>query len=71
MTITINMPIFPLRKEIAERRKRMEAGLPGTPFRRSAAGKSAASYGDARYSRDGLEFDVTALGALPQGTAGR
>lgn len=69
MTITINMPIFPLRKEIAERRKRMEAGLPGTPFGRSG-NRQAAGYGEARYSRDGLEFDVSAVRGLPQGSTG-
>lgn len=72
MTFTINMPIFPLRQEISERRKRMETVLPGTPFGRAGANRAAGTgYEPARYSRDGFEFDVSALARLPQGSAAR
>lgn len=61
MTITINLPIFPLRREIAALKRRLRRNLAATP--------SAAASGrpDTRYSRDGFEFDVAALAHLPQG----
>lgn len=72
MTFTINMPIFPPRLEMSERRKRMESVLPGTPFGRAGSGRPAGiGYEPARYSRDGFEFDVSALVRLPQGPAAR
>lgn len=54
MTITINVPIFPLRKEIAARKRRMGLSL-SLPLRGAAA---SARDTDLRYTADGLEFDV-------------
>lgn len=64
MTITINLPIFPLRREIAALKQR----LGRSPSRAPAAGSSAPGRREARYSLDGFEFDVAALAQLPRGS---
>jgi len=62
MTITINVPVFPLRKEIAARKRRLALSL-GLPLRGSKdagkAGKGTGTGPDPRYTADGLEFDVS------------
>lgn len=55
MTITINVPLFPLRKEIEARKQRREWKIGTLQFHNPLARKSA----EARYSREGLEFDVS------------
>lgn len=80
MTFTINFPIFPMRREIAERRKRL--GLPvddaaaadavskaGSKGAGSKGASGTAQRGSARYSREGFEFDVSALPRMPQGSS--
>lgn len=75
MTFTINFPIFPMRREIAERRKRL--GLPVDDAAAADAVSKAGSKGangdarrgNARYSREGFEFDVSALPRIPQGSS--
>lgn len=66
MTITINVPVFPLRKEIAARKRRR-----GFPFS-LRGGKSGTAEADPnpRYTEDGLEFDVTGLARPPRGPKG-
>ncbi|MFG1180535.1 hypothetical protein [Xanthobacter versatilis] len=62
MTITINVPVFPLRKEIAARKRRLSLSL-GLPLRGAKGGAKAAGTGpDPRYTADGLEFDVSGIG---------
>ncbi|MFG1350619.1 hypothetical protein [Xanthobacter autotrophicus] len=62
MTITINVPVFPLRKEIAARKRRMglSLGLLGRGAKGGTKGTGAGP--DARYTADGLEFDVSGIG---------
>lgn len=64
MTITINFPIFPLRREIAARKRRLGRSLTGVPHAQALD----PNRGDARYSRDGLEFDVGGITHLPKGS---
>jgi len=54
MTITINVPVFPMRKEIADRKQRRSWKLGNLAFPHAFSRKPAA----ARYSEDGLEFDI-------------
>ncbi|MBB6308007.1 hypothetical protein [Xanthobacter tagetidis] len=63
MTITINLPIFPLRREIAALKRHLGRKLT-TP---AATRASASVREDTRYSLDGFEFDVAAMAHLPQG----
>lgn len=67
MTITINVPVFPLRKEIAARKRRMGLSL-SLPLRgtRSAPGGT-----DPRYTAEGLEFDVSDMDKPAKGPARR
>lgn len=65
MTITINVPVFPLRKEIAARKRRLGLSL-GLRRPRSAPENGGT---DLRYTAEGLEFDVTGLGK-PRGPKG-
>ncbi|MGR7995442.1 hypothetical protein [Xanthobacter sp. ZOL 2024] len=58
MTITINIPLFPMRKEIADRKRKRGLKIGGLPFPGSLTSKPS----EPRYSRDGLEFDVSGLG---------
>lgn len=66
MTITINVPVFPLRKEIAARKRRLALSL-GLPLRgakdtaktSAKGGKGTGTGPDPRYTADGLEFDVS------------
>lgn len=64
MTITINFPIFPMRREIDARKRRLARNLTSA----SSADAVNAARPDARYSRDGLEFDVAGLDRLPEGS---
>ncbi|MDI4665425.1 hypothetical protein K9U40_13955 [Xanthobacter autotrophicus] len=62
MTITINVPVFPLRKEIAARKRRLNLSL-CLPGRGAKGGAKGAGNGpDPRYTADGLEFDVSDIG---------
>ncbi|QRG07634.1 hypothetical protein EZH22_04355 [Xanthobacter dioxanivorans] len=74
MTITINVPVFPLRKEIAARKRRLglSLGFSRGP-RDAAAGKasggkcgSAAAGPEPRYTAEGLEFDVSGMAGAPR-----
>ena len=75
MTITINVPVFPLRKEIAARKRRLALSL-GLPLRgtkdatkNTAKGNKGTGTGpDPRYTADGLEFDVSDLMRAPART---
>ncbi|MFG1477228.1 hypothetical protein V5F53_01025 [Xanthobacter sp. V4C-4] len=58
MTITINVPLFPMRKEIADRKQRRGLKIGFLPFLGARGTKTA----EQRYSREGLEFDVSGLG---------
>ncbi|MFG1416231.1 hypothetical protein V5F38_03610 [Xanthobacter sp. V0B-10] len=58
MTITINVPVFPMRKEIAARKERRGLKIAGLTFHNALSGRKA----EPRYSREGLEFDVSGLG---------
>lgn len=64
MTITINVPLFPMRKEITARKQRRGLKIGILPFYNMLGAKKA----EPRYSRDGLEFDVTGLGK-PNGSS--
>lgn len=64
MTITINVPLFPMRKEIAARKRRRGLKIGTLPFQNALAAKSS----EPRYSREGLEFDVSGLGK-PSGSS--
>ncbi|WP_454915054.1 hypothetical protein [Xanthobacter sediminis] len=57
MTITINVPVFPMRKEIAARKRRRGLKIGPLEFHNPLAAKTA----EPRYSREGLEFDVSGL----------
>ena len=63
MTITINLPIFPLRREIAALRKRLARGGPDAP---PPGGRDAARRAT-RYSLEAFEFDIAGMVHLPQG----
>lgn len=65
MTFTINVPVFPLRKEINARRRRLSLCM-GLPLRGSGKTKEP----EPRYTADGLEFDVTDLGRPARGPKG-
>jgi len=54
MTITINVPVFPMRKEIADLKQRRGWKLGNLSLPHAFTRKPAAP----RYSQDGLEFDV-------------
>jgi len=64
MTITINVPVFPMRKEISARKKRRGLKIGTLEFHNPLAAKASAP----RYSREGLEFDVSGLGK-PDGSS--
>ncbi|MDQ0503544.1 hypothetical protein [Xanthobacter agilis] len=64
MTITINVPVFPMRKEIAARKQRRGLNIGTLPFQNTLATKTP----EPRYSREGLEFDVSGLGK-PHGSS--
>lgn len=66
MTITINVPVFPMRKEITDRKQRRGLKLGNLAFHNPLTAKGTAK----RYSREGLEFDVSGLGK-PQGSSSR
>ncbi|MFG1295241.1 MULTISPECIES: hypothetical protein [Xanthobacter] len=63
MTITINVPLFPMRKEIAARKERRGLKIGTLMFHNVFGSKKAAR----RYSREGLEFDVSDF-AKPNGS---
>lgn len=71
MTITINVPVFPLRKEIAARKRRL--GLSQLLPMRGAKGRAAGAEAgpDPRYTAEGLEFDVAGLANPSRGPQGR
>ena len=62
MTITINVPVFPLRKEIAARKRRIGLSLGLLGRGAKGAAKGAGTGPAPRYTADGLEFDVTGIG---------
>lgn len=64
MTITINVPVFPMRKEIAARKRRRGLKIGTLEFPNPLATKAT----EPRYSREGLEFDVSGLGK-PNGSS--
>ncbi|MEP9354343.1 hypothetical protein ABLE93_12170 [Xanthobacter sp. KR7-65] len=68
MTITINVPVFPLRKEIAARKRRR--GFPMSFSLRGCASAAREENLDPRYTEDGLEFDVTGIARPPRGSRG-
>ncbi|MFG1345335.1 hypothetical protein V5F59_10610 [Xanthobacter autotrophicus DSM 431] len=71
MTITINVPVFPLRKEIADRKRRLGLSL-GLPLRGKKAPEKGGEAGtDPRYTADGLEFDVSGLAKAGGRSGGR
>ncbi|WP_024276832.1 hypothetical protein [Xanthobacter sp. 126] len=67
MTITINVPVFPLRKEIDARKRRLRLPL-SFSSRGSKAGDEAPA--NSRYTEAGLEFDVTGIARHPRGPKG-
>lgn len=64
MTITINVPVFPMRKEIADRKRKRGLKIAGLTLPNPLTAKRS----EPRYSRDGLEFDVSGLGK-PSGSS--
>ena len=67
MTITINVPVFPLRKEIDARKRRLRFPLSFSSRGSKAADESPAN---SRYTEAGLEFDVTGIARHPRGPKG-
>ena len=62
MTITISFPIFPIQREIAARKRRFARSLT------SAARAESRDRDQARYSAEGLEFDVAGIARRPEGS---
>lgn len=56
MTMTINVPVFPMRKEIANRKRSRALSF----FSLSFGGEDARP-APSRYSRDGFEFDFSTV----------
>lgn len=67
MTITINVPVFPLRKEIDARKRRLRFPL-GLSSRGCKTADEAPA--NSRYTEAGLEFDVTGIARHPRGPKG-
>lgn len=67
MTITINVPVFPLRKEIDARKRRLRFPLSLAPRGKAGAGEAQTN---PRYTEVGLEFDVTGIARHPRGPKG-
>ncbi len=67
MTITINVPVFPLRKEIDARKRRLRFPLGFSSRGCKAADEAPAN---SRYTEAGLEFDVTGIARHPRGPKG-
>ena len=82
MTITINVPVFPLRKEIDARKRRLRfpkslssmslSSMSFSPLSFSSRATKAADEAPAnsRYTEAGLEFDVTGIARHPRGPKG-
>lgn len=70
MTMTINVPVFPMRKEIEERKQRRGVLFSLFSFPFSKAKPVQTRSGD-RYSADALEFDVAAFAARRSGPTSR
>lgn len=68
MTITINVPVFPLRKEIAARKRRLR--LPFCLAPRGGKDGAGEAPANSRYTEAGLEFDVTGIARHPRGPKG-
>lgn len=67
MTITINVPVFPLRKEIDARKRRLRFPLSFSSRGGKATDEAPAN---SRYTEAGLEFDVTSIARHPRGPKG-
>lgn len=72
MTITINVPVFPLRKEIDARKRRLRFPLSFSPlsFASRASKATDEAPANSRYTEAGLEFDVTGISRHPRGPKG-
>ncbi len=66
MTMTINVPVFPMRKEIEERKQRRGVLFSLFPFGKA---KPVPTRSEERYSADALEFDVAAFTGRRSGPA--
>lgn len=68
MTITINVPVFPLRKEIEARKRRLR--FPISFSSRGCKAGADEAQANSRYTEAGLEFDVTGIARHPRGPKG-